>query len=324
MKSKLFFLSIASLLLFSCKSKDAGDRKTETSSAVPDSTLIMPAREINKVVGVGLIVPESLISDLSAQLSGTITTINKSIGDRVKANEIIIRLNDHDEQLALAKLLRQKETQAFQIKATEAELEDSKREFEFEKNNLMTAQELQKTGSETSENVDILSNKVNSLKLSVDQKRAELDVAQSQINAILVDIEQAKSNIEKKLVRAPADGQILQINATKYSLVNQNENLVTFAPDGPVIVRCEIDEMFANKTEIGQKAEIRYIGFSQVIGSGTVIKTSPYLSQKSLFVENPTDKQDRRVRDVRILVDKPKGLLFNSRVECTINLKTKS
>lgn len=316
---KLYSIIVASIFLLSC---------SNTENALPveevnDSTLVQPAQDINKVVGIGLIVPESLIAELSVQQSARITKIYKNIGDRVLAGEPIIQLDNVDEQLAIKKLQQQKITQLYQVQVAEADLGTTQTQLEYKKSKLKTSKSLLDKGAETRENIDDLENDVKSLEATLKLKQASLEVARSQKLSLETDIKIAENNIEKKVVKAPSDGQILQIDAVLYSWVSQNEPVVSFSSDGSVVARCEVDEMFAGKIDIGQKAEIRNIGYSKVIATGEVVELSPILSRKSLFVENPTDQQDRRVRDVRIRIDNPEGLIFNSRVECTIIINDK-
>ena len=318
---KIIFCSIivASLFLFSCSNSE----KALPVEEVNDSILVQPLQEVSKVAGIGLIVPEYLIAELSAQQSAQITKIYKKIGDHVLAGEPIIQLDDLDEQLAFKKLKQQKMTLFYQVQEAEADLGTTQTELEYKKSKFETSKALMEKGAETRENTESLENEVKGLEATLRLKKASLEVARSQYVSLETDIMVAERNIEKKVVKAPSDGHILQIDAILYSWVNQNEPVVSFSADGSVIVRCEIDELFAGMIHKGLKAEIRNIGYSKVVATGEVVELSPLLSRKSLFVENPTDQQDRRVRDVRIKIDNPEGLLFNSRVECTININDK-
>ena len=50
--------------------------------------------------------------------------------------------------------------------------------------------------------------------------------------------------------------------------------------------------------------------------------TSSFLKKKSLFTDQTGEKEDRRVRTIKISLDKSEGLLLNARVECVIDLKS--
>ncbi len=107
---------------------------------------------------------------------------------------------------------------------------------------------------------------------------------------------------------------------TKGSALGQYEKYAEFAPEGRLIARCEVDELFASQVKEGQDADITFVGNSDVLSTGKVIRTTPYLKKKSLFSELAGDKEDRRVMEVWILLDKKSGLLYNSQVECIIKL----
>jgi hypothetical protein len=55
--------------------------------------------------------------------------------------------------------------------------------------------------------------------------------------------------------------------------------------------------------------------------TGTVYLLSPYLSKKSLFSDGAANMEDRRVREVRILLDNGNRVIIGNRVECVIAVK---
>ena len=81
-----------------------------------------------------------------------------------------------------------------------------------------------------------------------------------------------------------------------------------------------VDELLANRVQPGQKAVVRAIGTDKVLAEGDVIYAAPLLKKKSLFAETAGEQEDRRVREVKILLHDPKNLLLNARVECEISL----
>ncbi len=274
---------------------------------------------IQRVVGVGIIVPQDLITQLAVQSSGVITEIYKHEGENLKTGDIILKLDDTDEMLNLRKLKAQRQTQEYELRSSKAAIGESQVSLSREEDRLKTAVNLVRNGAVTKESVDDLKTQVETRRLELEQKKESYEAAKSRIDEISIEISQAEETLSKKTLRAPADGIVLHLFVPQFSTVSAYQEVASFAPAGPVIARCEIDEMYAGKVHTGEKAEIRNIGFSRIIGTGTVIQTSPYLKQKSLFIENTTDPQDSRVREVRIRIDNPSGLLFNSRVECSIS-----
>lgn len=310
----LFFVAV---LTTSC----SHSKKDQPKASMADS-LNMPAKNaVNKVVGVGVVEPEGQIAILSAQLPGVVTEILKNEGDTVKTGEVILRMDDRDERLALQKLMAQKSMQEASVASAQARIDDTSARLKNKQKMLKDSKSLQKNGADTRQNVENMTTDVASLKAQLEQNQSDLASAKAQLSELNAEIEQARLNMEKKTIRAPQNGVILKISAIKNEYASQFSNLVSFAPAGDTMISCEIDEMFAGYVAKGMDVDIRNVGFDKVIATGKVVLLSPSLSQKSLLSENPSDQQDRRVREIRIRVNPPDGLLYNSRVECTIKLK---
>ena len=126
--------------------------------------------------------------------------------------------------------------------------------------------------------------------------------------------------MDKKNIYAPSDGMVLSWEIKPGEAVNIGSKLGDFAPDGDLIATTEVDELFAMKVKIGQKASINVQGTNQELSSGKVIYCAPYLSKKSIFNDRADNLEDRRVREVRVKIDNPKAVLIGSRVECIIKL----
>jgi hypothetical protein len=82
----------------------------------------------------------------------------------------------------------------------------------------------------------------------------------------------------------------------------------------------EVDELFAMKVKKGQRVLINVQGTYEMLSTGTVIYCAPFLSKKSIFNDRADNLEDRRVREVRVRINRPEAVLIGSRVECVINL----
>jgi hypothetical protein len=93
------------------------------------------------------------------------------------------------------------------------------------------------------------------------------------------------------------------------------------APDAPLLVVAEIDELFAEKLALGQPCSIAFMGDSVPVAQGKILRISPNLKKKSLFSDSGNDLEDRRVREIEVLLsDIKKPLLIGSKLECTVKL----
>jgi hypothetical protein len=102
--------------------------------------------------------------------------------------------------------------------------------------------------------------------------------------------------------------------------VSIQESFAQISPEGKMIAICEIDEANASKIEVGQKGWIRNVGASDTLSTGTVYFAFSFLKKKSLFTDQSGEKEDRRVRTIKMMLDHPENLLLNTRVECVIDI----
>lgn len=312
---KIITTIILILISFSCNS-NKGDQ--EGGSQNNNNSFISMPEQISQVVGLGKIEPETKILSLASTSGGIITGILKKNGDRAKAGETIIVL-DQEQEINNLELIRnriitqekQTELDRQSIKEAEIRLENKKRLFESSRKLLMN-------GAETSRNLDDIETDVSLLEAGLLKNKAALAISESRVNELRTEFRKAQIELNRRNLRAPADGIVLNIPVTTGSAINQFSEFCEFAPDGGIIARCEIDEMFSDMIKEGQNAEITLTGSKDVIAKGKIIRTSPYLKRKSLFSELPGDREDRRVREVWILLDDAGNLLFNMQVECKI------
>jgi len=102
--------------------------------------------------------------------------------------------------------------------------------------------------------------------------------------------------------------------------VNTQQSIAQIEPSGKTIAVCEIDELNAAKILVGQKGWIRNIGSADTLSTGTVYFAFSFLKKKSLFTDQSGEKEDRRVRTIKMMLDSPDKLLLNARVECVIDI----
>lgn len=170
---------------------------------------------------------------------------------------------------------------------------------------------------------------LDNLRAQQEQLRSQIDIQKAQQNNLKAKTGEFKADLgisqterSKRAVYAPTDGKVLSVNVTEGAYVTPATLLADFAPASALNVVCEIDELFAPKISLGQKAEVFLQGSKEVLATGEVIEVSPYLKQKSLFSDEVGKLEDRRVREVRVRVANPNAnLLYGTRVECVILLK---
>lgn len=283
-------------------------------------TIDRSAAQITEVVGVGKVEPESKIVNLAATSGGIVTQVFKTDGDSVIGGEKLVQLENETERLKISEIRSQMRTQSSQIALEKNNIKDAEAKLSNKKKLLVTTQNLVNKGAETIQVYDDLETDVKTLTLSLEKSKINVHMAESKLQEIAGQLRTAEAEAEKKVLCAPTAGKVLNMQVTQGAALNQYATYAEFAPEGALIIRSEVDELFSQKLKVGQQVSIRYAGSQEVIAKGTIKMLSPYLKKKSLFSEKANDQEDRRVREIRISIQGNPGLVINSKVECVINL----
>lgn len=315
--TKLFALIILGSILISCGAKDdnAGTGALEEQSTSDPLSLT-----ISEVVGIGKIEPETQIISLAAERSGIVREVLKNDGDIVSKGDVLLVLDSQTEVLNIELIKAKIRTLESQVEYDKNMVTESELDLENKKGILQSSIRLLEEGAETSRSVDDLETEVKVLEAALARSKANLSMTTSKMSELFVELRTAQTEYDKRKMLAPSNGVVLDMKVTPGSSLIQYNEFAEFAPEGRMIARCEVDEMFSSRVMTGQDARITPVGSQEVLSVGKVIRTSPFLKRKSLFSETPGDREDRRVREVWILLDNPQGLLFNMQVECIITL----
>jgi HlyD family secretion protein len=299
-------------LLSSCAS--SGEKK----SAAAESGNIQVA--VNQVVGIGKIEPEMEITQLSSPVSGIVQVILKQENDTVTVGAPILELDHRLEDVKVQQLLSEINTQIQQIRVDEATVT----EYEAKYNNGLLAVQRQERlltkGAETQQAVDDATANIKSLQSNLNRAKATVAVSNSRLYETKARLLLAQVERNQKIIKSPINGKILEISTLVGSAVDTRIAFAQISPLGKTIAVCEIDELYANKVMVGQNAWIRYVGSQDTLSLGTVYQALSFLKKKSLFTDQSGEKEDRRVRTIKIMLHQPDGLLLNARVECVVDI----
>lgn len=272
----VFFVAFIALLAF----QDRSSRLNVDKSQVTVSTVM--ADKFQEFIPVdGVVQPRTTVY-IDAVLGGTVEKKFLEDGARVKAGDTILRLSNANMQLSYMdqetrmydainnllnsrialeqnKYLRQKEITnlLYEIDQVEKEFErvqklskdgvytlkqfeDAKRDYDFSKRQLTISLELQRLDSISTE----------------DQKR---QIAAS-IDRMKANLSLLRSNMEKLVVRAPADGVLTSFNVEIGETKNPGERLGQIDIMDGFKMRASIDERYVSRVVIGQEAEMDFNG----------------------------------------------------------------
>jgi len=313
---KLAILIIAASVLTGCGSKDGDSNETAVTAPPVNSSLV----NITEVVGVGKVEPEGEIISLAAPAGGVVREVMKHDGENVSRGDAILALDDELEQIRVLQLRGQYQAQVAQVDIDAASLAEAEARLDNKERLLESVRSLAEKGAETAQALDDLITEVETLRLEAVRSKASLALSRSRLQELDAQLRYAVAEADRKTLRAPFDGLLLETHVRAGAAVNQYEPFAELAPSGRTIVIAEIDELFADRLSTDLHAEIRYIGSDSAIATGTLYFLSPYLKKKSLFSGKSSEQEDRLVREIRILLDGNPDLIFNTKVECVVKL----
>jgi HlyD family secretion protein len=307
-------LTIAAVgLLAACQGK-----KTAPPEAVSSMDL-----EPAQVIGLGRIEPELRILDLQSEVSGLAAKVLVRAGDKVTKSQVLVELSSAIERAKLELKAAQVRAERSQIEAARAASASIRIKAENARLSFDRARSLYEQSAQAKAPFDAAKADYESLLQEIKRLDAGTAAAEDMLKQGEADLRLSQAELERRFLRAPTDGQVLSLEITPGSLVAPEKPVGTFAPESPLVARCEIDEMFAARVQPGQGADLRPPGMTSTLARGKVTFAGPALRKKSLFSDEVGSLEDRRVREVWITLDPGASLLFGTRVECVIRLKEK-
>jgi len=310
----IIFIGVITVVWGCGSSKESKKKQSNTNSAKTNTN------QLNKIVGTARIEPETKIVKLSSEVSGVVKAVYVKTGEKVKKGQVLIELNNdieaaqlNDTRAALAYTQSDKSNLQASMEATRIKAENARKRLE-------RLQFALSKNAETAQNVDNAKAEYEGY-----LKEIERIEAQMQSNGLLSNqnrqkVELSEAQLNRRQIKAPSDGLILSIDLSPGAAVNALAVVAEFAPESAMNAITEVDENFATDVQIGQKAYVRLVGKTDTLSTGEVISAAPYLKKKSLFSDEGSDMEDRRVREVRVRLASNEKLLHGMRVETVILL----
>lgn len=283
----------------------------------PAVKAVTPA-DVDNVMGIALIEPGKRIAQLGQSQSGTVKEIFAAPGAQLKAGQDILTLESSLESAQVSQASARIGTQGDAIAAAEANSEVIRTRLAKAKADLQRDEKLFSGNAITEQARDNSRAQVDQLEQELKASIAAAKQQRARANELRSDLNYYQTLLGRSTLKAPADGTLLSLDIRVGEFLDGRTSVGEFAPDGPVIALTEIDELYASQVKTGQKAYIRTQGKADTLSTGTVVLASPYLRKKSLFSDNPSNLEDRRVREVHVQLDKPESVLIGARVECII------
>lgn len=300
---------INSILLFSVLTACGGNKK-EIKPIDSEPTF---------AVGIGKVLPQGGIADLSVGSPNKITKIYKKLGDDVKAGEILFdmeaiteKIQVEKNQAALNTAQQNLKASAMDVQLAETKLAKLKKEYE-------TSKRLLQSNAETAQKVFADSIAYAEQLTTVKRQQQNLRAQEAALNEQQLSIKASQIALKDQSYEALQEGTLIRFDVNVGMVLNANVNFGELAPNQPLVVEGEIDELYANKIKVGQKVEIALVGQAKTIATGKLSFVGNSLQNKSILYETNGEGTDRRVRRFTVQLESgSEQLLINQKVECKI------
>ena len=269
-----------------------------SQAAAPPATMAVTRGDItSSVLASGQIEASQLVS-VGARVSSRIETLPVSLGQTVKAGDLIAEMDSLDQQN--------------EVKQAEADLANIQAQIAAKNANLTRARQVLERQKKLGTSNFSSRETVESASADVDVALAELDALAAQKARAEVSLSTAKISLERTRITAPIDGTVVAIVVEAGQTINSIQSaptLVKLANLDRVLVKAEISEADVVRVQPGQDVSFTILGepgqsYAAKLGAiepaPSEIKTSDTISTDSAIYYNGLMQVDNPGHVLRI------------------------
>jgi len=240
-----FYLGIVALLLFAC----GGKKEEKITPPVSADKL-----KVDVVIGIASIEPAERIVQLTTESAGVVKTIHVQVSQQVKRGELLFSLSDEVEAAQVNQAQSKLRTQQSIIESQQATVGSLDVQLQNAKTNFDRTQKLFAGQAATQQQLD---DSRFAFENTTQQKLAATANLQQQI------AKKAELQADLSYYQSLLNRKHIQIG----NYVSTATVLGEFAPEGGLVAITEIDELFADRLKVGQRASIRPQGDSTILAN---------------------------------------------------------
>jgi multidrug efflux pump subunit AcrA (membrane-fusion protein) len=251
------------------------------------------------VAAVGLVEASTENISVGTPLSGVVASVFVTAGETVKLGAPLFELDTRHLRAELAVRRQAVAVGAARQEVASAHLEDVKRQLAF-------AEQVKDKRAISEEEVSRRRSAAATAAAELQQARAELAAAESQAAAALVEI-------ERSIVRAPLDAEVLQVKLRvgEFAAATQVPTpLILLGRSKPLHVRVDVDEQEGWRVRSGAAAVGHLRGNADLKTPLQFVRFEPFVVPKRSLTGDSTERVDTRVLQVIYRVERSDLPLF--------------
>lgn len=228
------------------------------------------------VAGSGLVEASTENISLGTQIAGIVSKIFVQIGSDVKAGYPLFKIDDRS-------LLAELNVRRATVQVAEAQLADARYELKLAES--------------------LSADRITSVE-DRDRKRFAAQKAEAQLAQARAELKSGETDLERLTVRAPVDGQVLQLKvhlgefAPVAATAAGQPPLILLGSVTPLHVRVDVDENDAWRVRAGAPATGYLRGNKNIKTPLTFVRFEPYVVPKKSLTGDSTERVDTRVLQV--------------------------
>jgi multidrug resistance efflux pump len=330
-RRRLLLTGLSGIVLLLASASAAHLARSQGENPAPDP----PPVENNSgrfVACVGYVDLEQGVLPMQPAVAGRLADVPVHEGDHVQAGAALLRL---DDQAARADV----EQAEAAVRAAEAQLAEAQRApqlhqsqltqqreaVEARKRDLAAAQDkashlrgLAEIGQVNKQDLSAAEEQVAKIEAGVRAEEAKLQAlnlhdpagdiarAEADLNGRRALLAKARHALGQHTLKAPSNGQVLRLFVQSGELVSpqSQQPALTFAPDEPLIVRAEIEQEFADRVSVGQRAEITDDARqSNTVYTGHVTRVANWYATRRTAIPDRTQPLNVRTLECIVQID---------------------
>lgn len=271
---------------------------TSRKVAVAAAPLNEPPRTpfANTIGGRGLV--ESLDQNVrvAPALPGLVTKVYVEVGHEVKAGDVLLELDQRESTAMVA--AQEADIAALRIEVKEVEVNLADKRDQWTRMEKLLAS---KVASEDEKQ---------RLLFATQAMESRLESTKAKVESATAQLSRLKVQLDLLTVRAPRDGQILQVNVRvgEYSQPNAQEPAILLGQVDELQLRVDIDEDSASRVVTGMVAKAYVKGRREVEIPLTFVRIEPYILPKKSLTGESSERVDTRVLQLIYRFKRPTAL----------------
>ncbi|MEM1132603.1 MAG: efflux RND transporter periplasmic adaptor subunit [Pseudomonadota bacterium] len=287
---------------------------TQPDDSTTDPDLVpatAPEEQDGSVAGAGVVEPSSELIDIAPEIAGVVSELFVSPGDTVSKGQALFTIDARDASAARREAEARVQRLRSSIAASQVTLNNAREQLGLYK-------DISDSRAFSKREVIDRESTVRDAAARLQLSRAELQEAEAQLS-------RAKVTLDRLIVRAPIEGEILDVNirpgefAATNQMGNNAEPAITMGDTTPLHVRIDVDENEIERLSLGEAAVVSPRGNGEQKVKVAYVRSEPLVTPKRSLTNSSSERVDVRVLQlIYALPDSDHGLFIGQQVDAFV------